>query len=121
MNYNKYILLFEEFSELSEDLKTKAETLRDKKAKYPERMESIQRQLADSKQKINTFKEKAAKTTDPIAKKIYANRAAEEQMNQQILVSKVKTLQMQSKKTDSEINTTELKISRKERDKPKGG
>lgn len=121
MSPNKYILLFEDFLEISEDLKTKADSLRNRKSKYPDKMESVQRQMADSKQKINTFKEKAAKTQDPIAKKIYTNRAAEEQMNQQILASKAKTLMMQSKKNDSEINTTELKISRKERDKPKGG
>jgi hypothetical protein len=119
MNPNKYILLFEEFSEISEDLETRADSLRDKKAKMPDRMKSIQNQLAVSKQKINTFKEKAAKTADPLAKKIYTNRAAEEQMNQQILTSKAKTMLMQSKKIDSEINTTQLKITRKERDKPK--
>ena len=113
--------MFEEFSLVSEDLETNAEKLRMRKEKYPDQMKSLQNQLAISKEKVNSFKEKAAATNDPLAKKIYTNRAAEEQMNQQILAAKAKTMMMQSKKNDSEIKTTELKIARKERDMSKGG
>ena len=113
---NKYILLFEEFSELSEDLETRAEKLKERKAKFPEKMKSLQKQMSDSKEKIATFKEKAAKSNDPLAQKIYTNRSAEEQANQQIIASKAKTLAMQNKKNDMEINTTQLKITRKEKD-----
>ena len=117
---NKHILLFEEFAALSEDLEKQAETLKNKKSEYPEKMKSLQMQMQDSKQKIASFKEKAAKTKDPLAQKIYTNRSAEEQANQQILAGKAKLLAMQSKMTDMELNTNQLKMTRKERDNQGG-
>lgn len=122
MKWMEYIILYEdfEFENLSEDLETRLDQLKDKKSKMGEKMNSLNRRLADSKQKAANFKEKAGKTGDPLSQKIYTNRASEEQMRQQILAAKAKVMQMQAKMTDSEIATTQLKITRKERNAQMG-
>jgi hypothetical protein len=120
--WSKHILLYEdfEFENLSEDLESRLTQLKDKKSKMGERVNVINKRLAESKRKAVSFRERAGKTTDPLSKKIYANRADEEQMRQQILSAKVKLMQMQAKLTESEISTTELKITRKERNAQMG-
>lgn len=117
MMWMEYIILYEDFESenLSEDLETRLNQLKEKKSKMGEKMNSLNKRISDSKEKVVNFKEKAGKTSDPLSKKIYTNRANEEQMRQQILSAKAKVMQMQAKMTDSEISTTELKITRKER------
>jgi chromosome segregation ATPase len=122
MKWMEYIILYEDFESenLSEDLETRLDQLKEKKAKMGEKMNALNTRLTDSKQKAANFKEKAGKTSDPLSQKIYTNRASEEQMRQQILAAKAKVMQMQAKMTDSEISTTELKITRKERNTQMG-
>lgn len=102
------IKVFEDFIE------NKKKSLEDKLSKSQERIKISTEKAKESAKKASNFKEKMANTKDPIAKKIYGNRASEEQMKAQIYAEKTKLHQMNTKLAQSELGTTDLKQMKKE-------
>lgn len=117
MKWMEHIVLYEDFipDAVFESLEDRLEKLMTKKANYAERITNVQTKSRESGEKSGTFRDKSAKTTDPEIKKIFANRATEEAMNQQVLAARAKAMQMAEKMTELQISTTKLKMSRRDK------
>jgi hypothetical protein len=115
MKWMEHIVLYEDFvpEDISESLEDRLANLMKKKANYGKRIASAEDKARDSREKAGTFREKATSSNDPELKKIYSNRATEEQMNQQVMAARIRAMQMADKMTELQISTTKLKISRK--------
>jgi hypothetical protein len=119
MKWMEHILLYEDFvpDELYETLEDRLEKLTIKKANYAKRIAGAEQKSRESGENSGKFREKAAKTADPELKKIYANRATEEQMNQQVMAARAKAMMMADKMTGVQINNTKMKIERRDKQK----
>jgi len=119
MKWMNHILLFEDFMPdmMSEDLQSDKRNLELKKSKYSDRIAIVINKSRESGLKSARFKEKAAKTTDPLSKKIYQNRSNEETVKQQVYNARAKAMQAANKLNDLELKNIDLRITRKESQK----
>lgn len=95
-------------------IQNKIKGLEDKLKGTQEKIKTSTEKAKESTKKAANFKDKMSKTKDPISKKIYANRASEEQMKAQIYAQKMKIHQMDTKLAQSELSTADLKKTKKE-------
>jgi hypothetical protein len=95
-------------------IQNKIKSLEDKLKGSQEKIKTSTEKAKESSKKAANFKDKMGKTKDPISKKIYANRASEEQMKAQIYAEKMKMHQMNMKLAQSELSTADLKKTKKE-------
>ena len=119
MRWLEHILRYEDFEPegLYEDLEDKIAKMKELQTKYSERMASMTRKSQEAGMKAGRFKEKSANAKDPLMKKIYGNRASEEQMSQQVYAARLKAVQMTSKLNNIKLKNADLNKTRRERDK----
>lgn len=96
--------------DLNEASQETLKELMDKRQYYMKRAEQVKKLNVDASEKIKRLKERESVTKNELTKKIYQERIAEEGMNQQYYVTRMKAIEQKLAIIEKQMNITKLRI-----------
>jgi hypothetical protein len=80
------------------------------KNRYTERLETLKRKQAECSEAANRIKEKEGKTKSAITQKIYAARAQEERLREELYMLRLQAVAQAAKVVDQRLTVVNLRL-----------